>query len=258
MPAHGPYETPRPHDVGSTPCCYFHPATQKRLALQRAVYDRLAREAPGASEAEAATAIAEAEAAHPLAETWARCDEEAREAGARFGASGVGGRGAESGVAAFVAFYNALRGGETGAARGIWSSLASEYPALSGEEMPLDPGDPLIWDVAHRAAHDSGNKGYVLWAHNAMEAQGLTVTHDRRRSRRNDPLGEVRAAGAAVALATATHAALRGSDDLAALARGSTAVEGAQRAAAAAMADATQAGFSARDVQRAYDTGVAS
>ena len=178
MPPLGPYETTRPHAVGDDPCCFYHPSTQERLRLQAAVRARVLASRPGAGEGEVLSAVAAAEGEHPLAAVWSRCDDAAREEAERGGVGAASGaRGSATGMAALVAFYNALRAGEDGAARGLWSAMQREFADFAGAEMPTDPSEPDFWDVAHREAHDSGNIGYVQWAHRTMKALRLPVFH---------------------------------------------------------------------------------
>lgn len=137
----GPHELEKPHVAGSTPCCYYHPATAERLRLQDAVrqawYDGKLGER--ATETDLALAIAEAEGRHPLRGVWEDCDAQTMAVVSRYepGVGGMGSSGINSAVRRFVML---VRKGLDDNARELWRDIAEETNARIGyrEATELD------------------------------------------------------------------------------------------------------------------------
>lgn len=129
----GPHEMEKPHVAGSTPCCYYHPATAERLRLQDVVrqawYDGKLGER--ATEVDLARAIAEAEERHPLHNVWQDCDAQTMAAVAQYepGIGGMGSSGINSAVRRFVML---VRKGLGDNARELWRDIAEETNARIG------------------------------------------------------------------------------------------------------------------------------
>lgn len=181
MPPDGPYETPREHAPGAVPRCFYHPDTQRRLALQADVTRRVLAQNPNASEAAVYAAVRKAESEHPLAETWARLDAEAR---ASVADVAVGdGAGGDAGMELLRKFYTAASRDDRDAARALWTRLAADVNVHADFDA-FYALDRAFWDVAHRAAHDAKNPGWLKWVHDQMKARALTIHCPTRRTGR--------------------------------------------------------------------------
>lgn len=180
----GPFETTRPHVAGIDLCCWFHPMTQDRLALQAKVRRQLFARDPDASDATLYSAIRAAEKKHAWGAVWAACDARARKEAEAFQerADRGPGRKGTSEIKLWVAFINALRQNDDRAVS-YWRRLQQEDLRYASEEMPEDPSMRSLWDYAHQAAHESGVGTYVNWAHNTMRQLNVPVIHAQKRRR---------------------------------------------------------------------------
>ncbi len=180
MPPVGPYDLDTAHAPGSDPCCVYHPLQQERLALRTL----LAREHPEVRHESAAwwEIVRDAEARHPQSAAWARCDKAMQRAAGSLVVSAEG-RGAEGLMVALKGFYEAARRDETYAARANYAVLQRELGASLPAYDDLAAVDSAFFDIAHRAAHDVGNAGYVKWVHDAMQRQGITPHHEPARAK---------------------------------------------------------------------------
>lgn len=171
----GPYETDRPHAVGTDPCCYYHPTTQARMRLRRQV-----ERAENVHEGDPRwlEAVRSAEAAHELAEVWRKCDEDALKRAGGFLDSGKG-SGSGGSMKMLRAFYEAARRQESNAARATFRRLQDEL-GVSADFDDFSALDAAFFDVAHRTAHDSKNIGYINWVHGAMKRHGVAIHHAKR------------------------------------------------------------------------------
>ena len=175
MPEIGPYETSVEHAMGEHPCCYYHPHTQARLALQ----ERVARElGPGASPRDVERAQRRAEAADPLAEAWRACDAAARQEVEAFELETGTGQGSGGEFALWRALYYALVNNDE-YARAIYGKLQETANVHGTFEDMSDPADAHFWDEAHQAAHESGVPQNVAWAHKTMRELGIPVKHPK-------------------------------------------------------------------------------
>jgi hypothetical protein len=178
----GPFETTRPHVAGVDLCCWFNPMTQDRLALQARVRAELFARDPEATDGELHAAFRAAEKRHPWREVWAACDARAkREAGAVKEKAGPGRQGTTE-FQLWIAFINALRQGDE-RARGYWRRLQEADARYAPDDMPLDPSERGLWDNAHQAAHDSGIRTNIEWAHRTMRELNVPVIHAEKRRR---------------------------------------------------------------------------
>lgn len=176
MPPHGPYETPTAHSPGATPRCYYHPDTQRRLRVQQEALRRLHEAKPHATEVEELAAIERAERESPFYETWTRLDEDARKLD-DVGADGAQ-AGGDAGMGLLRKFYTAAQRDDRGAALALYRTLASDLNLHDSFES-FYALDRAFWDLAHRAAHDSDNLGYLTWTHAQMKARNLAIHHGR-------------------------------------------------------------------------------
>lgn len=171
FPPIGPYETTKPHAMGADPCCYYHPATQARLALRQLVEGNLHDEV--GSEAWL-RAVREAEASSPFASVWAACDrtmERRVDPLAAVTGEGVGSSGA---FLLLKAFYEAAQRNDVNALTDLYGRLRG----LLGELPPLETLmelDANFWDLAIQEARDSGNLGYQRWVQTHGGKAGRTV-----------------------------------------------------------------------------------
>lgn len=193
MPPVGPYDLDAAHAPGSDPCCMYHPLQQERLALRA----DLARQHPDVRHESSAwwEIVRDAESAHPQAAAWARCDKAMQRAAGSLVVSAEG-RGAEGLMVALKGFYEAARRDEAYAARANYGVLQRELGASLPAYDDLAAVDSAFFDIAHRAAHDVGNVGYVKWVHDAMERNGITPYHAPARAK-PAPKGRARARAAA-------------------------------------------------------------
>lgn len=183
FPPIGPYETTKPHAMGADPCCYYHPATQARLALRRRIEENIRDEVGSAAWLRA---VREAELDSPFVSVWAACDRAMQRRAdplAVVTGEGVGSSGA---FLLLQAFYEAVQRNDGDALTDLYGRLRN----LLGELPPMETLmelDANFWDLAIQEARDSGNLGYQRWVQTHGGKAGRTVF--KRYSRGQGRLG---------------------------------------------------------------------
>lgn len=180
FPPIGPYETTKPHAMGADPCCYYHPATQARIALRRRIEENLRDEVGSATWLRA---VREAELDSPFASVWAACDRAMQrrvDPLAVVTGEGVGSSGA---FLLLQAFYEAVQRNDGDALTDLYGRLRN----LLGELPPMETLmelDANFWDLAIQEARDSGNLGYQRWVQTHGGKAGRTVFKRHARGQR--------------------------------------------------------------------------
>jgi hypothetical protein len=178
---HGPHEMEKPHIAGSTPCCYYHPATAERLRLQGAVrqawYDGKLGER--ATETDLAQAIADAEDRHPLSDVWQDCDAQTMDAVARYD-PGMGGKGSNEIISAVQRFVMLVRKGLDDNARELWRYIAEDTNARIGYREAVALDADFIDTVMSSYATHATKKDRTWWDKNFP---GFDLPPPRRQAR---------------------------------------------------------------------------
>lgn len=185
--SHGkpPFDSSRPHEPGSIPCCVFHPTMQALLALRRTVTARVMA-TPGATWEDAARAIEEAEEAHPLRAAWAACHEEARQEAegemvSRARSLATAGTTKDARMSLFIALYHAMKDRSPDASS-LLGELQRDDPTMWDFELDNDAQN-LLTEHIHPYAHESGNPAYVMWTHKLLKrdaAGAVACTYTQR------------------------------------------------------------------------------
>lgn len=165
---HGPHEMEKPHIAGSTPCCYYHPATAERLRLQDAMRQdwyrgRLPPDVR--TDADFARAIAEAEDRHPLRDVWQTCDAQTMAAVAQY-EPGVGGMGSSGIISAVRRFVMLVREGLDDNARELWRDIAEETNARIGYDEASALDTAFADTVALEYAANATQEDRMWWGKN--------------------------------------------------------------------------------------------